>query len=50
MNQKKNTPKPQKPKLIEEIRLVVARDGEGWGSGWIKWMEVDKRYKIPAIR
>ena len=30
---KKTTPKPKKPKLIEEIRLVVARDGEGWGGG-----------------
>lgn len=43
-------PPTRKPKLIEEIRLVVARDGDGWGGGWIKWMKVDKRYKIPAVR
>ena len=48
MNPKKKK-KPENQK-IQAHRLVVARDGEGWGGGWIKWMEVDKRYKIPAVR
>ena len=46
-SKKKKNPENQK---IQAHRLVVARDGEGWGGGWIKWMEVDKRYKIPAVR
>ena len=28
---------------------MVARGG-GWGGGWVKWMKVVIRYKLPVIK